>query len=70
MTVNYYFYPPGLPQVFTAVNGKLILAKYVHSVNVKEEEEHVFFLFLFFVGNLRRRKGRGGSEAKIARQLQ
>lgn len=26
------------------MNGKLILAKYVHSENEKEEEEHVFLL--------------------------
>lgn len=36
----YHFRAPGL--LHTTVNGKLILAKYVHSENEKEEEEHVF----------------------------
>lgn len=39
-------------QAFTAVSGKLILAKCVHSVNEKEEEEQVFFLSGFFSPSL------------------
>lgn len=35
----------GLTRADTAVSGKLILAKYVHSEIEKEEEEQVFVFF-------------------------
>lgn len=45
VTLFYLLHPPSLTQAVTAVSGKLVLAKYVHSENEKEEEEHVFLLF-------------------------
>lgn len=57
----YRLHPADLPQVVTAVSGKLILAKYVHSENEKEEEEPVFLFFFFFCWSLKTGwKKRGG----------
>ena len=57
LTEFYLLHPPGSPQAVTAVNGKLILAKYVRSENEKEEEEHISGFFFFSVGHLSRGGG-------------
>lgn len=63
----YRRHPISLTQADTAVSGKLILAKYVHSEIEKEEEEQLFAFFFSLLVTQDRLGGweGGGSVAKI-----
>lgn len=66
LTIFFYRRHLVLTQADTAVSGKLILAKYVHSEIEKEEEE--VFVFFFSLLVTQDRAGGGGSVTKIVWQ--